>query len=550
MKKACMIASYAKANDGSNDDAVLVNERVMDADGVERTNLRLIENFALDYYVSNVAMQKTHKQKKEFEGLEHLRKFSSTQAMKPMKVGKALGRHGKTWLGELKKSPYIYGLDLTPTVAIREAYRTKFPTYKPAANAAYLDFETNVYSSDGEIISGAVTYKDKHILALNKKWFGDDPDDVEKLYALYKREFKKDIKERGCKLYVKVCDNSMGVIRTLIGSLHKLKPDLVGIWGTGFDVPKMMEEMDRCGVDPAVVFSDPSVPKKYKYFKWIEDPQRKETAGGKVTSKHFADLWHKIYTMASFQFVDMMSFYKHHRVSESNAPNFKFDTICQIETGRGKLKIGADDSLPDIEWHKSMQKDYKIEYGIYNVFDCFGMELINEATGDLSYSLLTTSGISDIQKLFSGPSILADELHFARLKDGFVICTTAPNMTDEKLDRLTPSMKKWIATVSSKLINRKGADIYLDIEGVGTRIFKNCYDVDIKSGYPTVGVISNASVATKMREVCGIQGMDQMTQRQVGIDMTATRNNAILLGTQLYQLPTMGDLLSAYRAQR
>jgi hypothetical protein len=551
MKKAraCMLATYSEATDRSGDDIVLIKERIREQDGTERSEVRLIHNFQREFYITKKGHRATHKTKKEFEYLENLDVYSTNQARLPRAIAKAMGINGYARMSELRESPYLYGTDITTTSLIKQQYVEKWPTYQPEATVATLDTETNVFSERGEIIYGVCTFKDKAVLAVNGEWLGQMVDPEARIHDLFEDYLGKYKKERNIDLYVKVMENDLGVVKLMFRFLHSKKPDFVSIWNMAFDIDKIVECLEYYNVDPAEIFCDPIVPEKYRRFNWRKDNPQKTTATGKVTSKHHANLWHVVDAPASFYIIDAMCFFKINRVREAARHSYSLDNILKEELNLGKLRFKEAEGLEGLEWHQFMQKNHKLEYGVYAIFDGISLELLDEKTGDLRKAVLSGCGITDLSSLTSGPKNLANDLHLFLKEQGKIICATSPNMTEE-MDSLTMSMVGWIVTLHSELLAEGGTPIISDIDNMPSKLFTHVFDVDIASGYPTTGAIMNISKATTLREVCGINGLPEQELRRVGVNMTAIRNNAIDLGQTLYNLPSMGDMLRDYKVSK
>jgi hypothetical protein len=443
VSRACFFAHYSEASDKSKNDMILIKERLKDADGNEHPNLRTLYNFERPFYVTRKGAQ-THQTKKEYETLENLNVYSSTQARLPFAVARVLDvHHPRPRLRQLSNSPYLYGTDIKPESIIKHQYRTKYPMYQPKATVAALDFETNVWSEDEEIISGAVTFKDKVIYVASETLMGNVPDAVARIEANFDKYLGHYRKERNIKLHVRIVNNDLEVVLLLFKALHKWQPDFVSIWNMSFDINKILDTLKRHNVDPKYVFSDPSVPEVYKRFKWREDNPQKTTATGKTTSKHIADYWHVVEAPASFYIIDSMCYFKRNRVMEGARHSYSLDAILTEELGLTKFKLPEADQYEGLEWHQVMQRDFKIEYATYNIFDCIALELLDEKTNDISKALPAAAGISPIEDIASGPRNLANNLHFFLEEQGKIICSTGETMRED-YDGDTIPMTGWI----------------------------------------------------------------------------------------------------------
>lgn len=545
--RACMLAFYSEANDRSKDDIILVKERVQDANGVETSNLQIIPDFNREFYITKPGKRKEHKEKKEYELLENLTMYTSTQARLADSIAKVLGiRSQYNRLSEIKNSPYVYGVDISTTSLVKQQYLDRWPTYQPKAIVATLDLETNVFTERGEIIYGCVTCKDKAILAVNKEWLGDVFEPEERLQELFEKYLSKYKKERNITLYVRVVKDDLAIVKMLFGSLHKIKPDFVSIWNMVFDIEKILECLEHHNVPPEDIFCAPEVPRRFRRFWWKKDNPIKTTATGKKTSKHNADLWHVVDAPASFYIIDSMCFFKINRVREQNRPSYSLDSILNDELDLEKLKFKEAEGYEGLELHQLMQSKYKLEYGIYNVFDCIALELLDEKTGDLSKAVLGGLGITDLKNLTSGPKNLANDLHIFLKEQGKIICCSSQNMSEE-YDQLTMGMKAWIKIMPSDLVAVEGQPFIKDMGSMPSKLYTHIFDVDIASGYPTTGLIMNTSKETTIKEVCEIEGLTEKDLRRCGVNLTAIRNNAIDLGQTLYSLPNMENMLKEYK---
>jgi hypothetical protein len=242
-----------------------------------------------------------------------------------------------------------------------------------------------------------------------------------------------------------------------------------------------------------------------------------------------------------------MCFFKINRVREQARHSYALDSILKEELKLSKLKFKEADHVTGAAWHILMQTKYKLEYGIYNVFDCIALELLDEKTKDLSRAALSGLGITDPKNLTSGPTNLANDMHFFLKEQGKVICAVSSDMT-EPLDAMILNGDDWILTLASDLVASPGTDYISDVDGIRSKIYTHVFDVDIASGYPTTGAIMNVSKETTLREVCEIDGLSETELRRVGVNMTATRNNGIDLGQTLYGLPTMSEMLKEFKS--
>ena len=199
-----------------------------------------------------------------------------------------------------------------------------------------------------------------------------------------------------------------------------------------FDIGKVILACEKARVDPANIFSDPSVPKEYRYFKYNQGPKMKVTASGLQTPIKPAAQWHTVICPASFYVIDAMCVFKHNRIGKPEKQSYSLDYILNDTLGIRKLKFTQADAYTDLKWHQVMQASYKLEYIVYNMFDCISIEILDEKTLDLSLTLPLFAGFSDFANYNSQPRRTVDTLHYYCLNNNRVIGTTGSNMsTDE-----------------------------------------------------------------------------------------------------------------------
>lgn len=72
---------------------------------------------------------------------------------------------------------------------------------------------------------------------------------------------------------------------------------------------------------------------------------------------------------------------------------------------------------------------------------------------------------------------------------------------------------------------------------------------DVAAAYPNGEDILNASAETTVAEISAIEGLDNTTQRAVGINLTGGANNAIEICCSAMKYPTFDMLSKAFEEQ-
>jgi len=462
----CKHAQYRKSMMNANNDVLMVKEIIHYEDGTTEPNIKLLYNYERPFWFTKSGFQK-HDDKKEWESQKRLDKYMTTQARLPQAIAKAMGRPGMQGsLKMLARSQYLYGCDITTPVIIKQKYMSTFPNCITENKVAVLDIETNVHSKEQEILMVAITLKDKAYVAVTKEFLGDTVDVENRLQAMF-RKYLGDMEmpdpkhkgktiqvdlvtKRNMKLQIEIVDTPGQAAAAAIRKAHEWMPDIIAVWNVDFDLTKIMDALEKEGYDLGEVFSDPKIPKEFRTARYIRGPAQRVTEGGKVLSLHMAERWHTMDSLSSFYFFCAMATYRKLRVAKGNEPNYKLDSILKKHLGMRKLKF--DDLMaekhPDakdgsLKWHQIMQKEFKLEYMVYNLFDCISVEMLDEKTGDLGKAISALTGISEYAKFPSQPRRLADNIHFTCLAKGDVIGTTSDQMVDAN-DALVLPVTDWI----------------------------------------------------------------------------------------------------------
>lgn len=474
----CRHATYVPNNE-LHSDILFVKEYVHTKDGKRYPNTRIIQDKPINFWVTKKGHQ-NHKDKKEWELESKLQKFTTTRVKLLDAIPKALERPGlKGSLRMLAQSPYLYGCDIHPSALLKHEYQTKYPDcIHPTASVAVMDIETDVIWGTGEIILVTLSFKDKIFTAINQRFvekIGLVEQKVQDAFVKYLAEYKL---KRNITLTTEICNSPGECAKRAIEKAHEWQPDFVTFWNINFDVPKMCSQMESEGIDLARVWSDPTVPEPFKYFNYKEGPSQKITQGGKVIPLMPAERWHIAICPASFYLVDSMCLFKRLRIAKGNESSYSLDHILNKYLGIRKLNFQEVDHIENkLEWHQVMQRQYKIEYIIYNIFDCISVEVLDETVGDVGSSFTTLCEISDFSNFTSNPRRLVDDLHFTCREEGLVIATTSNDMREEVFDNLTVGLNNWIITLDSNNMNPlEGITPFKELPDLRSQMFTHNWD--------------------------------------------------------------------------
>lgn len=541
----CKHITYVQAQDGSQDDLLAVKERVHLKDGRAIPNMRFIENFKRDFWVTKEA-HRNHDDKLEWEDLHRLQKFSSTQAKLPDAVARALGRPGlKGSMPMLARNQYLYGTDVTTPVLVKRRYMDQWPDCQSENSVAVLDIETDVLEGTEEPISVSLTFNDRAYLTVTRKFLGSIIDPERKIQDAFIKYLGEFVKARGIKLDIAIVENPGEAVAKVIEVAHRWMPDFIAIWNMNFDLPKMIRALDTYGYNADQLFSHPTIPPKYQYMKYKEGPSSKLTASGKYMTLHPADRWHTMFCPASFYFIDAMCVYKRVRIAKGMEASYGLDYILGKDLDLGKLRFEEADQYSGLEWHQFMQRNYKIEYLIYNLFDCIGVELLDEKNKDLSRTVSTLIEHSEYTRFPSQPRRTCDDLHFYLLEQNKVIASTSDTMEDE-LDEFIFSMKDWICTLPTHLVDNNGVAMTKELPNLKSKYRLHVLDLDVSAAYPHGEIIMNISKETTYRELCKVKGVSERKLRKACLNQTAARVNAVEICQDILKAPTFDELYEEF----
>ena len=554
--RECRHATYSVAMDNRSD-ALVVKEYIHYPDGTRKPNLLIVENYKREFYVTKDGLQ-THKDKLEWEKRNNVNVFKCTQLELPSAVARALRMRGTSNQGlrYLARSPFIYGIDIGTPSLIRQDYVGRWKDCVGSkATVAALDIETDVWGTD-EIIMVGLTFGSRCIVTVTEwffkgavrdgKRFQEITDPIAEIHAKFDDLLGKYKKDRNITLEVVISKTPAEACKLIMDRAHEWQPDFVSIWNVNFDLPYITRTLEAGGYDLATVMSDPRVPAKYRHYRYKEGASQKITQSGKITPIHPADRWHTASHPASFYFIDSMCTYKKLRIAAGNEPSYSLDAILKSKLNLGKLKFTETDHLQGLAWHQRMQRLHKVEYVIYNIFDCIALELLDEKTGDISSAFPVQCGVSEYRCFSQNPRRIADDLHYYCLDNNLVMGSTSDEMVTE-LDKMVISMDGWIVTLPAFLATGEGLSVIRELPSTRSMIFAHNSDLDIAGTYPEEEYLLNISKETTAMEMARIRDVPEWMQREFGINLNGGVANAVELCTTMFKVPSPDQMLEAFR---
>lgn len=541
--------TYVKDQNGEKHDLIVVKEKGHFKGTDELLpRLRFFRDYKRPFYITKKGFQ-TYKQKRDAEPLDRVDKYMSTQIDLRDNIAKALGyRNGyKGTLKMLCQSPNVYGTDVSPTAILKDSYKKRFPGLTSFNVVAGTDIENNMLDGSEDIILQSITCKDKGVIFFLRSWFGDCTDLQERFTDCMMRHIGQYVTARNLKVEVRVCETPAQIVIEAADYMHKWKPDFVCAWNFSHEIKHFVRALENENIDPAEVFSDPSVPPNYRYFDFEEGQETKVSQSGKSSSRDPQDRWSWATHPATFQFIDSMTVYRNLRLAEGKDPEYSLDYMLMKELGIGKLRFKEAERYHGLRWHEMMQEHWKLEYAVYNLFDSLSLELLDEKTNDLALRISTSCDNSDYSILNSNPKRLCDAYHFWQLNrpNPKVIASTS-NQQIQDIDKYSVDPFSWVVTLASHFVAPEGTGFIKDAITLQTLIRIHVADLDVEATYPNVSQMLNISPETVCMELSMIENITLDRRKAFGVNLTAGKTNAIPLVEEYFKAPSLDELLEDF----
>lgn len=549
VSRECKFVTHLPAIEGVRPDIHLVKQYTNYDDGSRVGELKIVENFKRDFYVTKPHYQK-YQQKKECESIERVNKYSATES----ELGKAccsrLGGYkyvGKNNLYDAKESPYLYGVEIDSRTILKHLYSSKYPNSFTPYSVAVLDIETNV--DTGEIVLISVCDSKRVYTGILKSLVDGRHDVIEQLRYLYNKYIPETEVSKGITPEFIICKDEKTLITTIMSKTHELKTDFLTIWNMNYDIPYILSRCEIYGIRPEDIFSDPSIPKEYREFNYKEGRSSRVTASG--VAKIFSpwEQWHVVTSCSSYYIIDAMCSYYYVRVGSKQVPGgYSLNNILNYELGSKykKLKFEhlSEDHVDGIDWHRMMISRYPLEYVIYNMWDVMSVLELDNKTKDLAYSLPALSGDSSFDVFRSGPKKITDALHFFYLDRGYVLGIRAGSKYDKKdnKDRTLLGLDGWVQIMKASRIRDLGLRAIEEDSSIRTAIRSALFDLDAVSAYPSAINAANISRETTSKEIISIEGMEKEDFMLQNINTMFGRVNSIEYCCNMMNFPTFEEI--------
>lgn len=525
-KLECKHAVYIK---NKEDDGIYASIIKHNADGTKERYTKIYKNFQRSFYVTRND-KRDHKQKRAFESIENCIEYKCRQRDLISTVAKALKMpYFKGRPKELFRSPYIYDVDRSITTIFRSRMMKKYGEIYTPNRIAVIDIETNQLTDENYPNIVSVTSEDVAYVGIVESYVNETTGGLDSIKAAIKEHCGKYITERKMTITYFVHKHPGEICKFAIESLHVIKPDVVGVWNMNYDIPIITDYIKRAGHNLANVFSDPSVPVDMRHFEYNEGRKAKTKANAKGEMKDIflksEEKWCSIDTPAPFIFCDAMQLYYQLRIALGKDVSYSLDSILNKHLKLSKLKIPGMKNESGLAWHVEAQKYHKPAYVAYNLFDDISVELLDSATKDMSFSLPVFSITSDYSSFSMQTKRTSDNISHVLFDEGLVLCGTSDQMKTV-FDEALYSKKDWIVTLDAHGMVTSGTSNIKEMLNYRTNLFINNGDSDMVACYPGAQMMANAAPTTRAMEMVKMQGLDETTQRSLGIDLLSGKTAA------------------------
>ncbi|MDD2819520.1 MAG: 3'-5' exonuclease [Candidatus Nanopelagicales bacterium] len=550
------------------EDCHFVKEHVHYEDGTSGPSTYLVKEFQRPLWVTRPE-HRNHKDKKEFEQRDKTIQVKCTESDLNRRAAEMLDMpHLATQPKKLKDSPYLYGFDRTSTSIIKLQNLMKNEFIQTPYSVAGFDIETDIDTL--EILMATVVYRGKVEMSILSKYLANVSNYTDRL----NKAIEKYLPEYANKIQVvtRVFETEVELLADVFRVANEWAPDFLAIWNINFDMKRIMDRLKVHNVDPKNIICDQNVPRAYRYCRYKEGITRKETASGKSKPINPSLQWHYLTSTSTFYAIDAMCVYRQLRIAKPEEPSYSLDAILQRVLKKRKLTFTEADAYEKEAWHRFMQKNYPIEYMVYNIFDCLGMLEIEEKTKDLCNSLPAGAGITDFAKFNSNPRKIVDALFLFGLERGVVVGTAGNVSEDKELADCVPDellesvidaddddeddgpdenghedqnkytglgLAGWIQMLQQNLLLNEGLKIFHDFPEVVSNFRGTVYDVDATAAYPTATLVGNVSKATCVNEVISIAGIAEDVFREQNLTVCLGGMGVLEYHSVMYDLPTL-----------
>lgn len=557
-------------NGGGN--AVVVSELLHREDGTQTPNLRRIIRPKRSFWVTKPQFR-NHDEKKVIEKMDRLDQWRVLDSEMDTEIFRALNGYyprGKVRGQNLYESPYLYGANIDIQSLIKSSsikQRTKAGVDMGIPTVGFLDIERSIdHATLDEITIISVTHENKVYTAINKAFFYTMDSDGNRhegnlealskfsrktLDPLIEKMFEENeyLPAHRHKLpieYNYFVGYELDCIKWIFEQIHRNKTSFVGIWNMDYDIPAIVQALEKHNVDPKDVFCPKELPEDYRYFRYARD----EKPVG-----HPSEKWHWLYCAGYTQFYDAMCLYAKLRTVNGKESSYALDHILTSNGIEGKLKFPELEKFKDLtkeQWHIRMTREEFYRYIVYNQADVVWIQLMEWLATD-ALSMVMLSGVSPLEKFPRQTKKVQDTLFSDWIDRGYVLGTTGKDMSSDIDDEIGATGG---AVLNPNRMDHCGLNCLIEYPTQTTLITGMNNDVDFSSMYPTTEMAGNIGTDTKLSTVITITGPSLQRYFTPGDAVEAVfgylvspLDNAMHIGVKVFGLFTLEEMAEAFTAE-
>ncbi|QAU04339.1 hypothetical protein [Vibrio phage 2 TSL-2019] len=544
--KVCKHAVYVPSKRDKLKDMTFIKQTTIHENG-DRTNQFLkVPDYVRPFYIVKEKYRK-FEQKKDYIDKRLVKQYKSTQARLAMNIKRVLyGINDRNAdLMAVKANPYVFGCETSVPVLVKRRYFERYPDYQetePATLAAY-DVETDMVNGEGEdVIMASTTMKEKIYFAVVRSFFEgmSDEDILDGLKKSEEELIGERLRKRGATVVYEIVDNQTQCVENNIKCWHMWEPDFISSWNASYDMVRNEHALNLGGRDLEEVYTDPSIPREFRYYQYHEGRTHKRKENGDSQPLEWQERYPTVRAAARWQWLDGASFYAIKNAPKGKKESYSLEFTAQDNGIEGKLYTDKGSHLTQgkAAWHRWMQKNAKFEYCMYNISDNLVIEEMDEKTNDIALNLPLLLKSTEFFDYPSQPKCISNELSFIAEEHGYIWGTKGRGGKKDELDQHKPTLGDWIALLETEKNADNGKAVFIGMPGIRSRGRGLTDDIDVEGAYPTATVALNISNKTTKIEACAIQGLNPIQFREVGVNYASSpKANAVSLCATLHRFP-------------
>lgn len=271
-------------------------------------------------------------------------------------------------------------------------------------------------------------------------------------------------------------DDEIRLIQDFFLLVNLNEPDFLIAWNMAFDIPYIVERINRLGYDPKEIMCHREIPSEYRHAKYYID----------VRAEIFAERGDYYDISSHTVYLDQLIQFASRRKGQKELDSYKLDDVGDVIAKVRKL----DYSHITTNISKLPYLNYKI-FVFYNIMDTIVQKCIEAKVKDLDYVFgKTLAQNTDYNKVHRQTVYLTNRAYSEWLKDGLVIGNGRG--PQEKVP--FPG-----ALVSQPLNNSDYSKMKFDMQTVD--IIDNMCDFDYKALYPTTACQNNMGANTQIGKI-------------------------------------------------